>query len=786
MDNAPAGSNGHAQPEVPNESPLQEYLTILLRGKWVILLAVALVTAATAFFTFRMKPVYESIAMVLIDLKDKGGKVPFLDLTGTTATNKITNELETLKSRSTAEGVAVALVQKKYLDDTAGTIIPIAQALVDGEPVREVALAKDVTARLLKDKAVEFTPIRDSDIIKLTARSTDPREAALLANTYTQVYLDRNLSASRVKSRAVREFLQSQLQSKHAVLDTTEKVLQAYMRGSGVVSLDAETERVVKQLSQLEANRDALDVDISTRSRTLASYKEELSKQEPNIAKAIGESNDAYIRLIQEQLATLEVQRDVTIAQNPDLAKEKVYSDKLKQIDLQIASLKKKLQDRTQSYMASIVPGEGAGSGREGTSGNFLAQAKQKIIEQQIELDGLASKKTALARVIAEYDKQFNQIPQKSIELAKLQRSRLSSEKLYLLVEEKFNEAAIAETSEFGYVSVLDPAAVTEIPVSPKKAQNLILGLLVGLGLGIATVFIRAYTDLRVRTPEDLKKYGFIPLTSIAQMRTDGSHFGSGAGHVRNGKPFDDHLVAYHNPFSPIAESFRHLRTNVQYAQLDKPLKTIMITSPNPKEGKSTTAANLAITFAQTEHKVLLVDADMRRPTIHSLFGLKKDPGLTDLLFGSAQLEDVVWEGLLENLWVIAAGTTPPNPAEILGSRKMKEFIETVSKTYDIVIFDSPPVLAVTDAAVLTTATDGALLVVSSDITHVQALEKATEVLKGIGHTAVGVVLNNFDIKKAYGGYYGHKGYGYYGYGYYQSSNGNGQEKKKRGSRSKA
>jgi tyrosine-protein kinase Etk/Wzc len=207
-------------------------------------------------------------------------------------------------------------------------------------------------------------------------------------------------------------------------------------------------------------------------------------------------------------------------------------------------------------------------------------------------------------------------------------------------------------------------------------------------------------------------------------------------------------------------------------------LKTILVTSPNPKEGKSTIASNLAIVFAQTEQKVLLVDADMRRPTIHSLFGLKKEPGLTDFLFGTATLQEVTSEGVLENLCVIAAGTTPPNPAEILGSLKMKKFIETVRLAYDVVIFDSPPALAVTDAVVLATAIDGALLVVSSDRTHVLDLEKATEMLKGIGRTTVGVVLNNFDIRKAYGGYYSSSRYGNYGYGYYYSTDGDRKKKK--------
>ena len=775
MATEPVTTNGKALPEVPHESPFQEYLTILLRGKWIILLTVALVTGVTAFYTFRVRPVYESTAMVLIDLKDNGGKVPFLDLTGAVATNKITNELETLKSRSMAEAVARDLLEIKFLDDKGQTLIPLVQAILDGEPQHSLATDHDVTSRV--EKAMTFTPIRDSDIIRITARSTEPREAALLSNTFTRAYTDRNLGASRMKSRSVREFLQSQLQEKHSSLENTEKSLQDYMKSSGVVSLDAEVGKVVKQLSELEATRDGLDIEFKSLSRTLVSYKEELTRLEPGVARAMAQSNDAYIRRLQEELAQREVQRSVIIAQNPDVRGDKDFSDKIKGLDSQIAELKKNLQERIQNFLKVLLPGDVTSTGKEAGPAGFLPQVKQKIIEIQIELDGLTAKKAALGGVIAEYERQFNQIPQKSIALAQMERARLSSEKLYLLVEEKFNEAAIAETSEFGYVTVMDPATIPEIPVSPKVMLNLILSLLVGLALGLAVVFIRAYTDLRVRTPEDLKKYGFIPLTSIVHMTTTGSGFGSENGTMKNGKLFDNHLVAYHNPFSPIAESFRHLRTNVQYAQLDKPLKTILVTSPNPKEGKSTIAANLAITFAQTEQRVLLIDADMRRPTIHSLFGLKKDPGLTDFLFGTATLQEVTSEGVLENLWLIAAGTTPPNPAEILGSIKMKKFIETVRLAYDIVIFDSPPVLAVTDAVVLATAVDGALLVVSSDRTHVQTLEKATETLKGIGRTAVGVVLNDFDVRKAYGGYYSSR-YGNYGYGYYYNTDGERKKKK--------
>jgi capsular exopolysaccharide synthesis family protein len=244
---------------------------------------------------------------------------------------------------------------------------------------------------------------------------------------------------------------------------------------------------------------------------------------------------------------------------------------------------------------------------------------------------------------------------------------------------------------------------------------------------------------------------------------------------------FDRHLVTYFNPLSPLSEAFRRLRTNILYAQLDTPLKSVLVTSPNPAEGKSTTIANLAVTFAQAEKRVLLVDADMRRPTLHDTFHLPKNPGITDLLVGTALFDETVHRNVIENLDVLCCGTTPPNPAEQLGSRRMQEFIHLMSERYDLILFDSPPLLAVTDAAVLSTAVQGAVIVVAAGETRAAAIHRATEFLSSVGGKVLGCVLNKFDVRKAYGGYYASDNYSYYGYGYgYYHSNGNGAVKKKK------
>jgi capsular exopolysaccharide synthesis family protein len=761
------GNGQYNDIDIPQARSLLEYLTILLRGKWIILTTTIIVAGIVALYTFTTKPVYEASSLVLINMQAKDEVVRVSDPTGTVAANIIPNELEILKSTATAQDVAGALRSRMFIDDGKTKVIPILTLEKRGAQEDTLATTDQVRDRLLD--IVEFMPIKETDIIKITTRSRNPREAALIVNVYTEIYTTRNLNTSRLRSKAVREFLQTQLQTKKSVLDTNEKELQNYMRSSGVVSLNAEGSKVVEQLSQLEAQRDGIEVEKSTRQKTLLSYKEELTRLEPGSAKAIGEADDSYIRLLQEQIAKLEVQRDIVIAQNPELVGQEMYSDKLTEINQQIGVLKKNLQARTQQFLNSMMPGTRT-QGQE--TGSFLAEAKQKIIEQQIELQGLDARKMALDVVIGESEKKFNQIPKKSMELAKLQRSRLSSEKLYLLVEEKFNETAIKEKSQFGYVDVIDPAVVPVKPVSPRVLLNLIVGFLLGLGLGSGIVFVRASIDLRIRTPEDLKRHGFVPLSSISQMDGEIIKIKQDVKTQKAPCLFDPHLITFYRPMAPISESYRHLRTNIRFLQTSTQVRCFVVTSANPNEGKTTTVCNLAVSLAQAEKKVLLVNADLRRSMVQHLFGLKNEIGLTNLLVGSASLEEVIHRQVLPNLDIINSGIAPHNPSEILGSKKMKEFIRLMKEKYDMILFDTPPLLAVTDAAALAPETDGVLIVASAGTTKASDLKSVAEFLLNIGVNMLGVVLNNFDIRNAYSRYSSGCLYGYYGYesGYYHTN----------------
>ncbi|CAH0346447.1 CpsD/CapB family tyrosine-protein kinase [Bacillus sp. CECT 9360] len=214
-------------------------------------------------------------------------------------------------------------------------------------------------------------------------------------------------------------------------------------------------------------------------------------------------------------------------------------------------------------------------------------------------------------------------------------------------------------------------------------------------------------------------------------------------------------LITRLNPKSPISEQYRTVRTNIQFSSVDKDIRTILVTSPGPSEGKSTTVANLAVVFAQQGKKVLLVDADLRKPTVHYTFNLTNTFGLTNVLAKQYNLIDAVVQTNEEKLFVLPSGPIPPNPAELLGSKAMDDLIENILQEFDIVLFDSPPILAVTDAQVLTNRCDGTILVVSSGKTEIEQAAKAKESLLSANGNILGAILNNKKVKKDQYYYYG-------------------------------
>jgi succinoglycan biosynthesis transport protein ExoP len=298
-------------------------------------------------------------------------------------------------------------------------------------------------------------------------------------------------------------------------------------------------------------------------------------------------------------------------------------------------------------------------------------------------------------------------------------------------------------------VSITQPAIAPATPVSPRKSLNLALGLLVGLGLGIGVAVLRDSMDRSVGDPLQATEATGTPVLGLVG---------------------DDPKVAKtplitHDAFSPRAEAFKHLRTNIRFLSVDHQLRSLVVTGSVPSEGKTTTAANLAIALAQSGERVVLIDADMRRPAVADLFGLSSGVGLTSVLIGEIEAHGALqtWDQHLP-LQVLTAGPVPPNPSELIGSARMVQLIETLTAAGNTVVIDSPPLLPVTDAAVLGRITDGALVVSRVGSTHLEQLSTAVDTLRSAGATVLGLVLNRVPKhgRSGYGGYGAYGGYGTY------------------------
>ena len=737
------------------EINFRDIFTTLIRGKWIILIGTLIVFNYFLFKTLGEEPIYEAKTTVFVS--SRGQLTPLGFFAGDGGRN-IINEIEILKSTSLARNVAQAVMERRFLDEDETEIVPLLINVTEAGEFVSFASLESVARRL--QSATSFGQVMGSDIIEVKARSTNPREAAFIADAYAQVYYRQHFEGSRAHKTMTREFLEKQLAERKQALSISEEELKRYQERFGVVNVDADSRRVIEQVARLEANRDELAVQINAKNNTLRAIREQLAQHEPDVARGLTSPDIPYIRQIQQELANLQLQRDRLIVQNPEVVGQEQYQSRLRQLDDQMEHYRQMLERRTNEYVDGLSPGD------EG----YLRQLKQRIITEEIELQGLNIQKNAIDRSLRDFERQFDQLPQMTMQYARLERAKQSNEQLYLKIEEQYNQAIINEQSEFGSVNVIDNARVPGSPVSPNMPRNLAMGFILGFGLSTGLVFLKEVLSTKIRTPEDIKKENLTNLATIAMMYSEVKRLSKNGWVSTKGRVISGYVITVANPLSPTSEAFRALRTNIQYSQVDTPVKTLIVSSPNPGEGKSTVAANLAVSYANAEKKVLIVDADLRKPTLHTILDLNKKPGLSNILFENIDLTKGIQNTVVDNLYAISCGDIPANPADLLGSTKFRKLFDTLKEQFDIIIFDTPPLMAATDASVLSTLCDGMIIVTSARRTKVEELKVSVESVENVQGRVFGTVLNKFDSRDSYGTTYTMQYYKYGSYG--QSSNG--------------
>jgi capsular exopolysaccharide synthesis family protein len=717
---------------------LKDYLRLIRANLIPVLLITIAGLVVAIIYAVNAVDIYKSTATLKIS-RPQGGSVltsPLLPEFQEWGNDRfIANEIEIMRSFTARHLVAVTLIDSFYRDTDKSRYFILLDKSVKSEDSGNNVKSVDALAYTLSNVAIDQK--RGLDIIEISALSPSPFEATLLANVYAQQYKILNLDQNRNQLTLVTDFLDEQRKSKYDELNAAEETLREFQEKGGLIALDERASTLISVLAQFESQKSVTQVDLMASNKVLENLRKELQAQNPRMADYLTSlTSQKYITAIQEEIAKLEVNKQVVLSRKDGLTEN---SPVILEYDRKINDLRRELDKELEVLKAGIF----ASSPQE------VKELTQKIIAEEVRNQSLQTSIKELDKIVQGYEARFMKLPKNAIELAKLKRNSEALEKLYLLVEERYQEAVINEQSQPGNVLIIDEARIPLLPSKPNRSLIVIIGLLLGAGLAVGYVFVKNYFDDTIKTPDDIENRKINVLAWVPRFESTLA----GDESVQ--------FIVDKLPDSIPSEAFRALRTRIQFSRVNtESLKTLLITSSAPQEGKTTIAVNLAGSFAHSKKKVLLIDCDLRKPSVHKLFDRDKVPGLIDYLVGNAKLNEVLTVSKISNLSFISAGTIPPNPAEMLDSQEMRNFLKKMRDEYDLIILDSPPIIAVTDSEILTSMVDGTLLVVSSENTEIEMMERSVELIRRENTQFLGTVLNNFSYKSGYGSYY--KYYYYY------------------------
>ncbi|MEM8556260.1 MAG: polysaccharide biosynthesis tyrosine autokinase [Bacteroidota bacterium] len=745
----------------------------MLKRNWLVMLFAAIVTfGAVAVWTFLQTPIYQASAVVAIDTQ-RTGSTPTANILGLRETRTLANEIETLRqSLGIGERVAERLLERYDPEELIKDEDMIERLeLMMRNPETDVNQAVAIGMQQLG--FVNITPLNPQvDMIRIVSKSHNRRVARDLAQFYAEEYRTYAREKSAAGRIAASEFLREQVNRKRADLRALDARIRDFKENNDIVVLDTEAETAIQRSTELSVAVSDADVDAQMARIQLGAINSQLASVEPSLVRATASGTQREIDALKDKITGYETTLSSYYANNPSLRESPESVPEVVQLQRQIDQARLQIRDLSEQLVAENLALAGVSVDGDALAG--LALKKQEAIGLELDIERLQLQQVALRAQLTRNDRRLAELPGQQATLASYERDLNVATESFLILQEKFNDAVTQAESEVSYVEILRRALTPQAPMSPNIPQNLLLGAMLGLVLAFGLALLRHATDHRIRVPEDVKNHGFSLLGTVPDLRGLVKKHFSGQEFVSvEGREVSTLVVAAMHPLSSVTEAFRHLRTSVQYSLPDSKLQAIMVSSAGPGEGKSTTAVNLAIALAQAGKRTLYIDADLRRPTGHRLLGVNRDRGLAELLFQDTPID---WENYrrplhidwgrfdnhLDNLYVLPAGQVVPDPAELLGSQKMEQLLDAAREEFDAVILDTSPILAVTDAVLLATYCDAALLVARAEETSWRSLQRARELLQTTGEAGapvIGAVLNRLkDSGEAYG-------YGY-GYGY--------------------
>lgn len=735
------------------ELNLRYLIQVIMQRIHVVIILFLVIFIGTILFTINQARVYKSETKILIESGVAAGGIfeqmtPFIN-----NAMKINNEIQIITSRTIAERTinslmilypldSLYLFDRGLLEENQSFTTKFRKQLkkmFSREEEKILTLdekRKNYITRLLEK--LEVSPIRETQTITIALESYDPDEAAIILNELVTQYYSNDLERVSNSAGKVRAFLEAQINDVEPKLSAIEQQLSEFLESEGVIDLDENAKQLIQRSSEFEAQLFTARAELTITNEQLVFLKEQLSEKQRQVLDNRLQVANPLILTLREEIAMSE--------KSLIGSDEKSTNVQLKRKEIEV--LRKRLEEETVRLVnAGYLPGD-----------TDPMRVNQLILDQIVALE---AQKVSLETKVAEYGKLndyyqelIESIPSTSISYIRLERERQTHERIYLLMKERYEEARIQEASQISNVYVIDKAEPNYRPIKPKTNLNILLGFIFGLAAGIGVILLREFMDNSIRSKEDLEKLGLTVLGIIPSMSIDRAKKVLDKKYSSN-DDFRNRLISHFKPRSPISESFRSLRTNLELSvPADKTLTSLVVTSAGAAEGKSTVIANLAIAYAQFGMKVLMVDGDMRKPAIHKMFSTPQKPGLANMITKRSKLDESIFKTEIDNLYVMPAGSLPPNPSELLGSKSMKELFTQLKKQFDKIFFDAPPLMAVTDAALIGAQTDGILLVARAGEAQKEVIVHLQQEMKNTKIAIAGTVLNDVNPKNTSSGYY--------------------------------
>jgi len=585
-------------------------------------------------------------------------------------------------------------------------------------------------------ESVSSSQIKNTYLVLLRAKSHSPELAARIANTLAREYMNYSLATIREAARGSKEFIETQIVIFGEELSKAEEELRQYKEKAGIFLLDESAKEIIAASAEFEVERARATVELKEIEGTIQNLEEELAEDEASygaykkMASYPSISNSPLIVSLKEKLKSLEIERQV-------LLKDDAKKVELADIEKRIAAAENEIQEATKKIFLAGPP----------VQDPVLMSILTNIINSGTRAIATQSRIDALDQIIDRQSRKLKRLPEAEVNLAQLTRQKMANEEIYTMLLGKLEESKIAEAMQISEARIIDIATIPDKPVQPKPKQYTILGFILGVCIGLGGAFLLENLDTSLKTSKEIEEMTGLSVLATIPLVKD------------NHRP---RVPTIDEPHSQIAEAYRILRTNIAFAATAKPIKSVLITSTLPQEGKTTTCINLGITLAQQGHRTIILDCDFRRPMMHRYFNrLVKDNhhGLSDVLLDQLGLKDSIVKSKTENLSFVTSGTIPSNPAELLGSIKMSELMGQFKQDYEYVIVDAPPALGVADARVLGKIADAIVVVVMARKTNRDAVLEVKDELERSGEKIIGFVLNGVDLTRHY---YRHRYYYYY------------------------